>query len=178
MSWDNFGIGTNFRYVDRGPWIADLYAQVQQNYDKFGGSRSNEFETYAYNWTLGTKFGYVGWDKWTVAFTAQVDYQKDDIPEMDYHAWGLDLGVDALWNFTPHWNVVGGLHYGVDMNSTDGFAYYYDNPLFARLGFDYNFTDWTYLGIYAAKDIAHSSNSANNRRPSQWNFGAKFGIDF
>lgn len=163
VNWDNLGLGTSFRYVDRGPWIADLYGKVRQDYAK-------DVEVTEYNWTVGTTFGYVGWDRWTLAFTVQADYIDDSLGAIDYDGWGMRLGVDGLYNFNQHWNVVAGLYY--DFNLGDDSEYYPGNPLTVKLGFDYNFTDWTYIGIYATKDVKSDFDE------NPMGLGIKFGIDF
>ncbi len=165
--WDDLAIGLSFRFIDNGPWVADIYGKAQQKYDN-----ADKFETRAYNWTLGAKFGFIGWDRWTLAFSAQADYLKDDLADADFDAWGMDIGVDALLNFNQHWNVVAGLHYDFNIQKSDEYTYYVDNPLVVKLGFDWNFNDWTYLGVYAYKDVKQDFDDA------PMGLGVKFGVDF
>lgn len=162
-NWDNVALGLSWRYVDEGPWVADLYGKAQSRLSTADGVKPQ-----AWNWTAGTTFGFIGWDRWTVALTVQADYLRDARGDLDFNAWGMKIGADGLFNFDQHWNIVGGIAYDFNI---DG-SYYHNNPLNVKLGANYNFDDWKFLGVYVYKDVK----SGFNQDPM--GIGARFGIDF
>ncbi len=163
-NWDEIQLGLSWRYVDEGPWVADLYGKGQ-----ILGSTEDGIRPQAWNWTAGTTFGFIGWDRWTVAFTAQADYITNaSAAAGDFDAWGMMIGMDGLFNFDQHWNIIGGINYQFNLDDT----YYYHNPLNVKLGANYNFDDWSFLGVYVEKDVKNGFNV------DPMTIGARFGIDF
>lgn len=163
MNWDQVQLGLSWRYVDEGPWVADLYGKGQLLMDT-----SDDLNAYAWNWTAGTTFGFIGWDRWTLAFTAQADYLRDARGDLDFDAWGMMIGMDGLFNFDQHWNIIGGINYQFNLDDT----YYEGNPLNIKLGANYNFDNYKFVGVYVQKDVK----SGFNVNPMT--IGARFGIDF
>ncbi|MDR0726708.1 MAG: hypothetical protein LBF37_01455 [Rickettsiales bacterium] len=162
-NWDEIQLGLSWRYVDEGPWVADLYGKGQ-----ILGSTEDGIKPQAWNWTAGTTFGFIGWDRWTVAFTAQADYMTNARGDFSLDAWGMKVAMDGLFNFDEHWNIIGGVNYNFNLDE----EYYNNNPLNVKLGANYNFDDWSFLGVYVEKDIKNGFNV------NPMAIGARFGIDF
>lgn len=165
FSWDDFSLGLNFRYVDQGEWKADVYGRVAQAYDT-----SSDLEVVAYNWTLGTKYGYMTSD-WTIAATAEINYFSDDVEILDYDAMGMTLGLEGQYVMDSNWNMIAGLDYNFSLTS-DVYPYVFDNPLNAKLGVNYNMDATKYVGVYATKGLKEDSDV------DPFAMGVKFGIDF
>lgn len=168
-NWDYVSAGLNYRWFDYGnEWKGDIYGAVAQNYN----ARDDMTVTY-YNWTVGTRYGYVvdGWSLNAVAEAHNVS--------MDKEAWGMDAGLEGQVWLGKHLNIVGGATYGFKLNNyyiaDDLFfanEYYDDNPINVKLGVNYNLCRNSYIGVYGAKNVRKGFNVA----PVE--FGAKIGIQF
>lgn len=161
-SWNNFLLGMSYRYLDQNEWKADFYGKVKQDYNS-----KDTLETTWYNWTAGTKFGYVMSD-WTVAGTVEMNYLTDDQESFDYDAWAMKFGLEGQYSMDSNWNMVAGLDYTANMDDT----YVIGNPLIAKLGVNYNMDATKYVGIYATRDLKADSSD------DTYGMGVKFGIDF
>ena len=118
-NWDDVQLGLSWRYVDEGPWVADLYGKGRINMRADDGIRPQ-----VWNWTAGTTFGFIGWDRWTVAFTAQAASAINATSAIsDFDSWGMKIGMAGMFNFAQHWNIICGITYefNLDANYYDGY---------------------------------------------------------
>lgn len=162
-NWDYLKLGLNYRWFDYGnEWKGDIYGTVAQNYNA-----RDDMTVVAYDWTVGTRYGYVvdGWSLNAVAEAYNVSVDKE--------AWGMEAGLEGQVWLGEHLNVVGGATYGFDLNNKFyGHIVDYHDPINAKLGINYNFCKNSYVGVYAEKNVLKDFDDA------PMTFGAKFGIDF
>ena len=161
-SWNHLQVGLDWTLADDGEYQADVYGRAMQVYDT-----RQHLETIAYNWTVGAQVGRQT-DKWTVAGVVEVDYLNDDVDYKNADAWAMSVGVQGQYILNDNWNLVGDLMFDFDL-----FDDYYDGEqLRVKVGANYNLDTTKYVGVYAAKDVVHSFDSA------PMVFGFVFGADF
>lgn len=161
-SWNHLQVGMDWTLADDGEYQADIYGRAMQVYDT-----RQHLETIAYNWTVGAQVGRQT-DKWTVAGVVEVDYLNDDVDYKNADAWAMTVGVQGQYILNDNWNLIGELMFDFDL-----FDDYYDGEqLRVKVGANYNLDATKYIGLYAAKDVVHSFDSA------PMVFGFIFGADF
>jgi hypothetical protein len=174
-AWNNFGLALNYRLVDEGSWKSDIYGKVQQVYDT--GHNFDDLQTTFYDWTVGTRMGYVA-SNWTVAGTIEYTYNKDDMSSLDASTGLFVMGLNGQYLIDSNWNLVGGLNYSLpqDRKITQGGATVLypalADSLHARLGANYNIDATKYVGLYASKQLTNTAGY------DEFGLGVKFGIDF
>lgn len=168
-AWDYLSLGLSERYLNDGNWKGDIYGKVAQIYNT--GHDFDTLRTDWYNWTVGTKFGYVATDCWTLAGTIEANYFTDDQSGFDFDAWGMKVGIEGLYALGMNWNVVAGLDYNFRI-SNNNTPWTLEQPMNAKMGVNYNLDSIMYFGAYVFKDVK----SGFNEDPL--GVGVKFGIDF
>jgi murein DD-endopeptidase MepM/ murein hydrolase activator NlpD len=163
FSFDMYGGGLSFRYLNDTNWKGDVYGKVAQ----LGviDSVNNEFFAGAYQWTAGTKFGYATCG-WTV--NGLVEYDFTHIVGLGEAFDGLKtykVGAEGQYVFTADWNVVGSVVYV--MPDLSDFNYYT-----GKIGVNYNIDTTKYLGFYVFQEL-HDGDFADNT-----GLAIQFGIDF
>jgi len=165
-SWDNYGGGLSFRYLNDTNWKGDVYGKVQQN--GVINSTDNKFFAGSYLWTAGTKFGYTTCD-WTVNGLFEYDYTHvvgsgnvtlDDSPK------SYNVGVEGQYAFNAAWNLVASVIYTMpDLSDYNYFS--------GKLGVNYNIDATKYLGLYAFQNLDNSGKFNDDT-----GLAIQFGIDF
>jgi hypothetical protein len=153
--------------LDQGEWKADVYGKVAQIYST--GKNFDTLETNWYNWTLGTKAGYVAGD-WTLAGVVEADYRKDDLKGFDSESWYMKVGLEGQYVMDSNWSFIAGLDYNFDIAADD--FYGDDDQLNAKIGANYNIDSTKYIGAFLFKEITTDFDK------NPLGFGLKFGIDF
>lgn len=181
--WDLLNIALNGRYLDRGPWKADLYARAGQIYQD---DRSG-FETIAYRYVAGTRAGYLS-DEWTLMASAEYHHIKDDIKHIepfpgffipiDFDFWMINFGLDGQYMINDKWNITANVRYWVSDNSgideiDDMFGAY--DEVNTTVGINYSFDDSKFIGAYVKKSLWADTSDKDTWR---FEYGFKFGIDF
>lgn len=167
FAWDFFQLGASYRYFDQDNIKADVYGKGMQIYNT--GDNFDTLETLAYNWTVGTKVGYVAED-WTVAAKAEMNYSSDDVDYLDAEGWWMTAGLMGQYVIDSNWNLVAGLDYTFNVSGDDYVTE--DGLLIAKIGGNYNFDETKFVGVYVTKE------AMTNFDENPLGFGAKFGIDF
>ena len=165
-NWDYVELGLNYRWFDYGnEWKGDIYGTVAQHYDA-----RDDLTILFYDWTVGTRYGYVV-DGFSLNAVAEAHNYS-----LDRHAWGMEAGMEGQVWLGHHLNVVGGVLYGFNLDHADDNAfygnYYASDPINVKLGINYNFCGGSYVGIFGQKNVRQGINV----EPVE--FGAKFGIEF
>ena len=174
--WGTLGFGLNYRFLDMGPWKADLYGAY--GLDPVWGDHASflDKDQTWYAWTVGMRAGFQT-SLWTVAGHFDFSYVGDES-----FNWGDDgrhiirVGVDGQYVFTRNWNVVAGIEY---TGFTDSWA---DNAgeWTCTFGINYNIDATKYVGAYVTASMDHLKD--NGEKGWELNngveLGVKFGIDF
>lgn len=168
-NWDYVELGLNYRWFDYGnEWKGDIYGTVAQAYDA-----RDDLTIQYYDWTVGTRYGYVV-DGFSLNAVAEAHNYS-----LNRHAWGMEAGLEGQVWLGHHFNIVGGVLYGFNLDHADknayyggDYGYYSSDPINVKLGFNYNFCKGSYVGIFGQKNVR----SGINVDPVE--FGAKFGIQF
>ncbi|MCL2538591.1 MAG: LysM peptidoglycan-binding domain-containing protein [Alphaproteobacteria bacterium] len=163
-SWDSYGAGLSFRYLNDKNWKGDVYGKFNQLgvIDSIDG----RFFTGAYNWTAGTKFGYTTCG-WTLAGLFEYDWLT--IPGVGDTFDGFKtyrVGAEGQYVFTKRWNVVAGITYEMPE--------FIENYFTGKLGVNYNFTNTAYLGLYATQAMGEKS----GKLADDTGLALQFGIEF
>ena len=174
-AWNSMAFGLNYRVLDRGMWMADVYGEYDVGgiWAKHGSFMKKANTNYA--WLVGTRAGFTQ-GAWTVA--GHVDFTYANTESFNWDDDGihtLDLGLDAQYVLDSHWNFVGGVEYHAfpkkalwnrNLGSWTG-----------MLGANYNFDATKYVGAYIERTLGHVAEGAWEVLDG-FGMGVKFGIDF
>jgi len=183
-AWSSLGLGASLRYLDHGNLKADAYGQGVM----VGVLDTFEANDYAWNWTVGTKVGWVESD-WTVAGLVEANYLRGKEVagklEMFERLGALRLGMLGQYIFDSNWNITGSLIYtanayvaaSIDFDGKEVFSgseWFPEggNALDLKVGVNYNIDSNMYVGVYATRELIMDVDE------KEFGLGAKFGIQF
>lgn len=187
LVFDNFGLGLNGRYVDMGGWKADLFGSVQQNYAPYSLSdMRGSIRTMTYDWTIGTRAGFVETGKFALSAVGQYTYVKDNVADnddlgvTDFDMWQSRwlAGVEGQYILNNKWDLVGNVMYG-----NEGVTHLSGKVLgattqpgrpetwSAKIGANYNLDETKFVGGYLTKVFKPDTDDS-------YGIGVLFGIDF
>ena len=172
--WGPMAFGLNYRVLDQGAWVADVYGSYTVA-PVWGDHRPFlDKDDTGYTWTAGVRGGYLG-HGWTVAGHAAFAYNN-----AESFNWGdeglmnhaLILGLDGQVVIDPDWNLVAGVEY---KGYTDDEAK--NAGVWTGLfGVNYNIDATKYVGAYINTTVRHAT--GDWEFDDGFGFGMKFGIDF
>lgn len=183
MSWNDFGLGLNFRALDMGNWKADVYGKYTVNGVYPDHKPFLDEDDTIYTWTAGVRGGYTT-GAWTIAGHVAFDYMNAESFNWDEDGIHfIRAGVDGLYSIDNNWALVAGVEYtGVLDDKVDGVKMKNEGKWAGTFGVNYNIDATKFVGLYVRGDLNHEEK--NGVRKSGWEiqdgfgFGAKFGIDF
>lgn len=175
-AWGPLEFDLNYRVLDNGGWVADVYGVYGVGPFVYPDHRPfmDKDDTF-YAWTAGVRGGYVAGD-WTIAGHFAFNYMNSES-----FNWGDDLlvanhalsvGLDAQYVIDPEWNLVAGVEYTGYTDDGVHNAGTWDG----RFGVNYNISPSAYVGGYVDATMHHVT--GNWEFDDGFGFGAKFGIDF
>lgn len=175
MSWNDFGIGLNYRVFDSGAWKADLMAEYGLN-PVWGDHRPFlEEDDTGYMWSVGARGGYVG-QGFTIAGHVMFDYTNTESfnwDEDEFAGHKLRLGLDAQLLLNDSWNLIAGAEYNADLDNWDDGNGYWTG----KFGANYNLDETKFIGAYVTKEMHHVSDGEWDVADG-FGFGVNFGVDF
>jgi len=211
-----WGAGVSYRYLDEKNWKADVFGSGrmisqatfwnfnQDDVDVDGDLLDFRKNQYAWQWTVGTRAGYVAKD-WTVAGFAAMDYTRYSFGMADDGMWrdmsqffrryDLNLGLMGQYLINDKFNLVGSLTYKQNVYNVRGNAgeLIGDNSetlsnarakvmrwselnrtVEGKLGVNYNINNDMFVGAYMTRGIVTDEVFESDI----WGVGARFGVQF
>lgn len=172
ISWNQFAVGANYRFMDEGAWKADIYGVYALNPVWADHAPLLEEETTDYTWTLGMRGGYVG-QGFTIAGHVDFDYLNGES-----FNWGeegdhsLSVGVDGQLLLDEQWNLIAGVEYTGMLDDRFEDA----GKWTGKIGANYNLDATKYIGAYVMGEMGHATGEWEVA--DGFGFGVNFGIEF